>query len=225
MDVDRQDVGSDQVPPPPAVGAGQSRSRVVAVLLVAAVMLTVVVLVWQRGSAGPGADIGVLALPAAGEVEPAFVGDDPVYVVRDPDGEVHVLDAVSPHAPRGMHKVVAWCRSSHLFEDLWHGSKFQADGTWVGGPAPTGLTAYRTTVLGDTIVVGPSYAAPARPGPDDSAGPQPDGPSCDERTQMGGVVDRGVLDDLLLHPKPPIDDGLVYPDEQSVLGVPVVTPS
>jgi hypothetical protein len=92
-----------------------------------------------------------VALPPAGEVEAAFVEGHPVFVVHRGAGEVLVLDAVSPHDP--VPKVLAFCRTSCLFEDLWHGSTFLADGAWLGGPAPTGSLAEVDPSVVDDLVV------------------------------------------------------------------------
>lgn len=108
---------------------------------VAGVVLVVVaaVLVLNLGDDGT-----TLAVPPVGQVRADAIGDVPVFVVHAPDGQVHVLDARSPHDV--FPKVLAWCRPAMLFEDLWHGSVFDPAGRWLGGPAATDMASYE--VLG-----------------------------------------------------------------------------
>lgn len=117
-------------------------------------------------------------LPPPGQAVPAFLGDGlPVFVVHDPTGAVHVLDARNPHRNAPWWKLVGWCPSSQVFEDPWHGSRFGPDGGWFGGPSPRGLAAFAATVRGGVVEVGSRGDEPPRtPDPHDVYEPQ--GPSC-----------------------------------------------
>lgn len=175
----------------------------------------------------------VLPLPDPGSVLPAHANGRPVFVVHGDDGEVRVLDAISPHDsdPAAM-KVLAYCESSGWFVDPWHGSKFSDNGAWVGGPAPHGLATHEVLETGtDTLVVGGLRSAPAR---GTLEGREPDGPDCGDTAAEGGVR----LADLLVHidvtdarvagliyPERPDDDccGLLLRDQPQVAAGPAVT--
>ena len=158
---------------------------------------------------GPSDGDGTVPLPPPDEVVAAAVDDHPVFVVHDEDGTVRVLDAVSPHS--SFPKVLAWCRSSGRFEDLWHGSRFDRQGRWISGPAPTDMATYELADLrAGQIVVGerrPPRDRPKAARPHDATGP-----SCDDRTALYGPanpgIDAAVLDDLVIH-----DDTDRFPDE------------
>jgi hypothetical protein len=198
--------------------AGRAALPAVVVLLGIAV-LAVAWLVRAPSRAG-------MAVPDAGSVSADFVDGHPVFVVHDDDGAVRVLDAVSPHAPTGLTKVLAWCATSSLFEDLWHGSSFDRHGHYLGGPAPTGMAAYEVSAVDrGRMTVGERQEAPARGG----ARPEPSfvpGPNCGPRTAVYGpdaVVDASVLDDLIVHAS--VDsadgassDGLWYATPERLLG-------
>ncbi len=146
-----------------------------------------------------------LLLPPAGEVAAAFVDDRPVFVVHDYDGSVRVLDGVSPHAPDpDRPKLVAWCRSSEAFEDLWHGARFTRDGDWVGGPGPTGLAAYAIVERTDAWVR-VEGRGPAPPRPEHDLDWEPAGPACAELGDPAAVGDPLELDAVVAHT--PRDDG------------------
>jgi hypothetical protein len=166
-----------------------------------------------------------LPVPEPGEVAAGFVEDQPVFVVHDPDGTVRVLDAVSPHT--SFPKVLAWCKTAGAFEDLWHGSIFLPDGSWLGGPAPTGMAAYAIVSRdGGRVTVGARQAAPPRSQrPDEFAEP---GPRCDGRTALYGPdheSDATVLDDLVVHLDPPADTARWYPTPARVLGEAPIRPA
>lgn len=131
---------------------------------------------------GPIADAdGWLPVPPVGEVVAAYRDDlTPVYVTRPDDGEVLVLDPISPHRSSELDKLVAFCPSSGWFEEFYHGSRFNAWGDWTSGPAPSGMAAYPTEFDADSAqvrITGELQPAPAR---DDPRGDQqrPIGPSC-----------------------------------------------
>lgn len=142
---------------------------------------------------GPAAVPATLDLPPAGEVAAAHAGLRPVFVAHRDNGEVLVLDAISPdRATTELPKVLAFCRDPWIFEtedgstavetpgvfrDLWHGSLFALDGSWLGGPAPTGLPRLHVqSVDDDTVTIGLPWPAPEREaGPfEDVLGPRAD---------------------------------------------------
>jgi Rieske Fe-S protein len=135
----------------------------------------------DRPTARP-ASSNVLPVPGENETVAAFLGDgQPVFVVRHTDGTVSVVDAFSTHGPiYGVSKLVGWCASSRTFDDPFHGSKFNAYGRYLVGPAPSGLARYEIERLsGDRVRVGqllPPLPRELRPAP----GFQ--GPLCDGET-------------------------------------------
>ena len=104
----------------------------------------------------PMAEDGVLPVPAVGEVIAAYLADGrPVFITHPAEGDVLVLDAMSPHAPHGANELMAFCPSSGWFEDYYHGSRFNPWGDWTSGPAPTALPAYPSELSsgGETVRV------------------------------------------------------------------------
>lgn len=196
-------------------GSSRRRPRV-SVVLVGAVLAVGAWLAW-----GPEPEPAGVALPPAGSVTADFVDGHPVFVVHDAEGTIRVLDAVDPHSPAGFVKVLAWCRSSGRFEDLWHGSRFDRTGAYLGGPAPTGLAAYPVVRREhDRVVVGSREAAPAR-WAGGRGGTEPAGPACDERTALyapGHPVDLTVLDDLVVHPADEQSGELWFPTPERIRG-------
>jgi hypothetical protein len=129
---------------------------------------------------GPADGPDTLPVPEVGSVVPGYLDDGtPVFVSHPEDGTLLVLDATSPHQG---NKLVAYCGSSALFEDLYHGSRFTGWGDWIAGPSPTGLSVYPHELRADgqrLRVTGPAGAGTERTqprGPDD-IGPQ--GPACE----------------------------------------------
>jgi hypothetical protein len=107
---------------------------------------------------------GVLDVPLVGEAAATTLGDGrPVFVVHHLDGTVSVVDGVSTHVPWGLAKAVAWCPTSRTFDDVFHGAKWNEDGTYVLGPAPSGLVTYETNLLSDgTVSVGSALSPTPR---------------------------------------------------------------
>lgn len=177
----------DGVPAPTRLSP-PARSRRRAPLLVAAAAVVVVVVAVTVAAIGPVrtpvidaarppaiADVpgvgepvavdGVLPVPEPGSALPAYLEDGrPVFVSHPEPGEVVVLDAVDPRAPRGWQQMVAWCETSGWFEELRHGSRFNGWGEWTGGPAPTGLAVHPSELADDGKTV--RVAGPTGRGPD-----------------------------------------------------------
>jgi cytochrome b6-f complex iron-sulfur subunit len=78
-----------------------------------------------------------------------LVEGKPVGVFRAPDG-VHALSIVCTH----LGCLVAWNQEAGLMVCPCHGSRYDASGQVLQGPAPLPLKAYDVRVSGDTVVVG-----------------------------------------------------------------------
>lgn len=173
----------------------------------------------------------VLPLPAPDSVRADFVDGRPVFVVRDDDAAVRVLDALDPHRVPDFdfQPILAWCESSRRFEDLWFGSSFDPSGDYIGGgPAPTGMAPYEVVeVTEDSVVVGARGEPPPRPPSNDYVAA---GPACDQRTSTYAVaqveVDPSILDDLVVHEVPnDAPSEWWFPTPERVLGQEPVVPS
>lgn len=195
---------AERVPPPPAgdpqavFRRGQrrrKRRRTSAVAGAAVVVIGVAIVVMQTVT-GPQLVIdpasprggSVLEVPEPGSVNPAHLEDGTaVFVSHLVDGEVVVVDATSPHN----QSLVAFCERGGGLEDVRHGARFTADGTWIFGPSPTGLAAYPYEHLGDDRirVTGPAGQAPPRPSADSVTPDQIPHPFC-FGTETGDHPDR-----------------------------------
>jgi glycine/D-amino acid oxidase-like deaminating enzyme/nitrite reductase/ring-hydroxylating ferredoxin subunit len=69
--------------------------------------------------------------PAPGEGHVVRRNGEPVAVHRDEDGELHTASAVCPH----MGCIVEWNDAEYSWDCPCHGSRFDADGTFIDGPA------------------------------------------------------------------------------------------
>lgn len=199
------------------VGQRLSASAVVVMIVAVGVMLTPL-----DEPATPEIPAGAveLPLPPTGQVVADGIGEVPVFVVHTEAGDVHVLDARSPHDP--FPEVLAWCETSQTFEDLWHGAMYSLDGGyWVaGGPGTQGMGSYEVLDAADGhVIVGDQQPPPGMTGrPDDI--PEP-GPKCDSRTalyQPGHTPDPTVVDDLVVHDPAAFPDELWLPTPERVLG-------
>ncbi len=155
----------------PAIPSARRRVTAMAAAFAIAVAGTLLVVKAFDTSNSHPANVGswpggtnVLPVPAPGRASPALLADgSPVFVVTTEKGATHVLSAVSTHNPWGVNYLVGWCPGSQTFEDPFHGSRWFATGTYLGGPAPTGLVPYGFTVLpGGQLRVGQPLSAPAR---------------------------------------------------------------
>lgn len=78
-----------------------------------------------------------------------LVEGKPVGVFRDQDG-VHALSIVCTH----LGCLVAWNQAADEMICPCHGSRYDASGQVMQGPAPLPLKRYDVRVSGDTVVVG-----------------------------------------------------------------------
>lgn len=130
------------------------RTRLLRVVLGAAAGVALIGLL-GRGVGGDGGDATVLEVPPAGEAAPAELPDGtPVFVSHTADGDVHVVEAINPHAFWGVTTLVGWCPPAGAFEQSLDGSRFDAAGRYLYGPAPRDLATYATTRNGDVVLVG-----------------------------------------------------------------------
>jgi hypothetical protein len=110
----------------------------------------------------PIAENGVLPVPAVGAVDAAYLDDlTPVFVSHPIEGEVLVLDARDTRN----HRLVVFCADTGWFVDVLHHSSWSRWGDYTGGPTPTGLPSFPTTIIdnGRSVqVTGPMDPAPDR---------------------------------------------------------------
>lgn len=141
--------------------------------------------------ATPEGDVVNLPL-LAGEVTGLRLEDGtPVYAVRHRDGRWSVVDGVSTHHPYGPLKLVGWCPSARVFEDVQHGSLFDEYGRYMGGPAPTDLPLYSIEVTDESrgvLRIGERRPPGGRDGPASSMA----GPTCAVDTVRRGGDELGL---------------------------------
>lgn len=92
------------------------------------------------------------------------IGDEPVFI---PAGRFHVSN--TPNGLLTLYGVCThlgclpkWAPTNSRFECPCHGSKFQADGSWIEGPAPRGLDRFVAVV---TYTDGTQSMTDAKGGP------------------------------------------------------------
>ena len=130
-----------------------SRGHWVALISALIVFTAVVVVLWPRAT-DPTIPSQALAMPQRGAVNAEFAADGhPVWVVGHDDGSISVLDAFSTHDPFGVNKPTWFCPGSRVFEDPFHGSRYDEFGDRIAGPAPIGLGAYAFEVGGGQILI------------------------------------------------------------------------
>lgn len=109
----------------------------------------------QEGEDGGGSPVSadpLLPLPEPGEAVATWLDDGtPVFVGREEDGTVHVLDAT---AGERESTLVGWCSSSGSFGDIF-GARWTVAGGYVGGPAYGDLRRYPAELVesGETAAV------------------------------------------------------------------------
>ncbi len=165
----------------------RARTRAATIAVAFAVSIAALAVAWivvrplhREQIVSAGSD--VLDVPAIDEVAPANLADGrPVFVVHHNEGTVSVVDGFSTHVPWGLAKVVAWCSTSRTFDDVFHGAKWNEDGDYLVGPAPTGLTTYETTILGDGQV---KVGSQIPPSPRGSGGRLEQRPWCQTSANM-----------------------------------------
>ncbi len=165
------------------------RTRAATIAVALAVTIPVLALAWialrpLRGVEIAPGGLGVVDVPPMGQVASANLADGrPVYVVHHADGTVEVIDGYSTHVPWGLAKLVAWCSTSRTFDDVFHGARWSESGTYISGPAPTGLATYETTIQPDgRVLVGSRIPPASRPSPGDEV--QADGPFCETSAKL-----------------------------------------
>lgn len=144
-----------------------------------------------------------IALPPPGEVLPIWVetpeeGPVPVFVVREPGGAVHALVAAARFM-EGVDSAVGWCAESALLVEWRGGSTFAPDGSYRGGPSPTGLDGLETDVDGEVVRLGARLPGISR---EDSVSRS----DAQRRAWAGGGIDGCLSEDwpgsVLLHGLP-----------------------
>lgn len=111
---------------------------VAAALLVSAVFFVGVALLSAPLSGGVPVRSGT-----PGSVRAEWVASRPVWVVTDSNGSTRVVSALNPHGWFGLDELVGWCEPQGLFIGHYDGSRFDAQGNYVFGPAPHDLDGYR----------------------------------------------------------------------------------
>lgn len=141
--------------------AGTGPARLRAALLAAVVIAAIALL--GRGVGGSDAQTIVLEVPPAGQAAPALLPDGtPLFITHETDGDVHVVEAINPHRFWGLTTLVGWCPPAGAFEDALDGSRFDAAGNYLYGPAPHGLATYDATRNADVVLVGERRAGAPR---------------------------------------------------------------
>ncbi len=72
----------------------------------------------------------------AGEGMVTKLNGDNVAACRDGSGRIHCVSAICPH----LGCIVAWNEGEQTWDCPCHGSRFEADGTLIAGPAEQGLS-------------------------------------------------------------------------------------
>ena len=99
-----------------------------------------------------GDDDQIASVPQIGETAATFLADGtPIFVVHGPDGQVHVIEAVSAHIPAD---AMGWCARTRTFEDAAHGAKWDERGRYLAGPASSDLGSFETSLSDGQVIVG-----------------------------------------------------------------------
>ena len=133
------------------LSAMKSPMRVAIVVLAVGAVVAVAAAVVLDDPAPVG--LGELAMPPIGSTESAFLHDGhPVFVAHDVDGTISVIDAISVHIAEDQ---MGWCPTSRTIDDIFHGSRWDAQGRYISGPGPSdlGLYEYDLSSDGESLVV------------------------------------------------------------------------
>lgn len=133
-------------------------------------MRVTAVAAWIAGVCALGACYAVnpslphVEVPRSGSVAADHLPNGtPVWVVSYEDDRVAVFEALSTHRLAGIDWAVGWCERQRAFIDYLGASRWDDDGRYVGGPAPSDLTRYEiVNVEGDKAFVGHRIVAPRR---------------------------------------------------------------
>lgn len=71
-------------------------------------------------------------IPDVGDFIVRHMGEDPVIIARDSDGDIHVSLNVCPH--RGMRVCTAEAGNARAHRCIYHGWAFRPDGSFIGAP-------------------------------------------------------------------------------------------
>lgn len=96
---------------------------------------------FKEGEFGGEFVLSATDLPAVGEA-PSFVASGRFHMSQTSNGML-ALYGVCTH----LGCLPKWVSTNSRFECPCHGSKFQADGSWIEGPAPRGLDRFVATVV------------------------------------------------------------------------------
>ncbi len=106
-----------------------------------------------------------LPIPGPSGIAPAFIGDEPVWVIDSETGLI-VVSAQSTHRAENE---MAWCPSARTIRDLTHGSVWDEYGRYIAGPAPRDLSVWTPSMVDgevswvENVPAGRSSAVPSGP--------------------------------------------------------------
>ncbi|HVM20721.1 MAG TPA: hypothetical protein VM307_12250 [Egibacteraceae bacterium] len=132
--------------------------RLLAALILSAAVFAVTAVVAPSLNAGTAVRAG-----PPGSVIPQWIGATPVWVATQRDGRTTVVEALNPRLWMGMTERVGWCESQGQFIAFYDASRFDIEGGYAFGPAPTGLARFPVlSRSGDSVRVGPRVASTSR---------------------------------------------------------------
>ncbi len=112
----------------------------ISLVLLASGMLVAAVVVAAMDDDESPIGLGVFPVPTLGSTDMGNLHDGrQVFVTHDLDGTVSVLDGVSTHVASNP---MGWCATSRTIDDIFRGARWDAQGRYVSGPAPTDLDSY-----------------------------------------------------------------------------------
>lgn len=147
----------------------RNRRRALSSLAAAAVLALAAVAVTER-TGGPSVDFAPadqidggavrpgqhVPLPEPGEVEMAWLEarDElpvPIFVIRDPAGDVHAVRATTGYLA-DVQASVGWCEEGSVLLSWGLGAVFAPDGSYIGGPPARGLDTFDTELTDRSTV-------------------------------------------------------------------------